>query len=92
MNWDATSLNWADVTVGFSFADSGFPEATFEIFIAPGPGGTDFAFSQTIPSTQRQFTQTEVFEDENGVTYQLRYRNGDVVGPFSNPLDANAHM
>ena len=87
--WDATTPNWADVLVGFSFDDPGLPEGEFEIYIAPGPGGTAFGFAGTIASTERSFRQNEVFNDQNGVTYEIRYRSGDLIGPLSNAVDAN---
>jgi hypothetical protein len=87
--WDESTVGWADVIVSISFNDAGWPAGTFEIFVAPGPGGTAFESSDEISSSARSFRQNMVFNDQNGVTYQLRYRNSEVIGPFSNSIDAN---
>jgi hypothetical protein len=85
--WDETEPGWADAMVLFSFDDPGLPVATFEIYVSFEVGDGSFGFWESISSTVRGFRQNLVFTGQNGVIYKLRYRNGDVIGPFSEEFD-----
>ena len=87
--WAGTTPDVGDAVVEFTFDDSGLPVGTFEVYIARESTGWQFVSFETIPSTARSLRDSAVFDDQIIIRYELRYRNGDVVGPFSQPFDVD---
>jgi len=80
--WDTTEHGWADVTISWTIDYNGFPEASFEVWME-GAGQPDHLVA-TVQGSDRQFFQACVTSGEDTLNYRVRYRNGEVIGGFSN--------
>jgi hypothetical protein len=79
--WDTTEVNYADTTICWTIDYRGFPVASVEVWFRNS--GSTLERIATVPSSDGTFHHTKVVYGEDDVFYRLCYRNGDVVGPFS---------
>ena len=84
--WGSTAEGWADIIVFWDFPGEAAAEAVLEIW------ERDEVYALrlvgTAPVSDHSFTHTKVTEVHGTFYYLARYRNGGVVGPFSNELAA----
>jgi hypothetical protein len=84
--WGTTEAGWADAYLRIIFEHGAFPVATFEVW------GWDInnplQLLDVIPSAAvvDPYHRECVVEDPNVLHYKVRYRSGEVVGPFSNEV------
>ena len=81
--FDATQLNWADITLGWTFVHGTFPVASIELWQSLNGGG--YTLLVTGPSNGVGYYYALAC-DINGGTFDFktRYKNGATLGPFSN--------
>jgi hypothetical protein len=85
VNWDVTTVGWADVDITYTFAYGTFPVANLEVWLAKASGGYVYSLLATIASsTGGDFVQTNASSATDTFRYKMRYKNGSVLGPFSN--------
>ena len=80
--WHATEYGWVDATIYWTIDYAGFPAANVEVWLQYG-AVPEYLVSEA-PSNDREFNQSEVSNSEDELIYRIRYRNGAVVGAFSN--------
>lgn len=74
---------WADVTLDFTFDGALVPIGTIEVWWRREAIDEYFSFVGTIPSTAVQFIHIRSTDIPLFVIYIMRYRNGALIGPFS---------
>ena len=77
---------WWDVVLDFTFDQGGFPDGVIEVFLAWESGGWVSNYVGEVASTERSYRHAEAFDDYThnaNVAYTMRYRCGEVMGPFS---------
>lgn len=81
-SWDTTEAGFADVWVAWTFDHGTFPVATVELWVVTDGG--PLTLLVTIPSTEVTFIYTGACTWEATFEFQVRYRDGATIGPFSN--------
>jgi hypothetical protein len=81
--YDATQVNWADITLAWTFVHGTFPVANIEVWKSLNGGA--YALLATVASTATGYYYALAC-DINGGTFDFkaRYVNGGTIGPFSN--------
>lgn len=87
--WDITTAGWADVSIAWTFAHGSFPVALLELWLSVNGGA--FASWDTFTSTVTNYTYAEATHSGASFRFQLRYRNGATLGPFSNVYQVDAY-
>ena len=86
--WDATQVGLADVGFGYTFQHGTFPQARFEVWLARSSQGWAYNLLETMLSNETD-DHYQLCASSGGETlrYKMRYRYGDIIGPFSNEWD-----
>jgi hypothetical protein len=82
-DWNRTVDGWADVIIEFRFDSGNLPLATFEFWSMQDDVGASYALAGVMPSNERTFIQVQATNASVFIWYKLRYRNGSMIGPFS---------
>jgi len=81
--WDATTVDWADLQVNFTFAHNGFPVALTEMWLSLNSGA--YVLLGTVASTATNYYHANACDLNGGdFNFKARYKNGATLGPFSN--------
>lgn len=80
--WGDTEPGWVDNYLFFSFSPGPLPVASFEIWERDSNNASHLI--ATIGSNAGDYQHARVSEDADTFYYQIRYKNGGTVGPFSN--------
>lgn len=90
VNWDVTTLGWADVDFTYTFVYGTYPVANLEVWLAKQSAGYVYNLLTTIASTTGgHFVQTNASNATDTFLYKMRYKNGGTLGPFSNVFQAD---
>ena len=83
--YNVTQLNWADISIYWTFVHGTFPLASIELWQSLNGGG--YTLLVTGPSNGAGYYYALAC-DINGGTFDFktRYKNGATLGPFSNVL------
>ena len=83
--YDATQLNWADISTYWTFVHGTFPLANIELWKSLNGGA--YTLLVGMPSNGVSYYYALAC-DINGGTFDFktRYKNGATLGPFSNVL------
>ena len=87
--WDQTDIGWTDVNLEFSFNHGLYPPATLELWFKHEGEDPPILFT-TFPSTDTSYLHGDATQVEENLYYQLRYVDGDVIGPFSSEFQVAA--
>ena len=80
-SWDEFEPQWANTYVAWTFLQPELPVGTFEVWCQ---WGTSDELVATVPGSDRVCYLSHVTMGEQTYFYRVRYRDGDVIGPFSN--------
>ncbi len=86
-DWNVSEAGMADLWLAWTFDHGTFPVATVEVWVS-----INFAPAYllvTIPSSEVTYYYPSATESELTFEFQVRYRNGATLGPFSNVYQIN---
>jgi hypothetical protein len=81
--WRGGSPDVGDAELTFTFADPGLPVGLFDVYAERRGIEQSFSLVATCPSTERSIEVSGIFTEQIIIAFEIRYRNGSVVGPFS---------
>ena len=79
--WGATEPGWVDAWISWAIDYAGYPVASVEVWFRRL--ATAEALVATVPSQDNGYAHLRVINAEDELFYRVRYRNGEVVGAFS---------
>lgn len=82
--WDETQVGWADALIDWAFDHGTYPVATLEIWLARDSSDWEFELVTAVPSWTWGYRHSCVSQIEETLLYKMRYRDGSIIGPFSN--------
>jgi hypothetical protein len=80
--WGATDPAWADVFIEWSFDHGSFPVASIELWVSFDFGA--YNLLDTVGSAEPSYYISMASNNEKIFDFKMRYRNGGIIGPFSN--------
>jgi hypothetical protein len=81
--WDATTPNWADLQVNFTFVHGASPVALIEMWLSLNSGA--YVLLGTVASTATNYYHANACDLNGGdFNFKARYKNGGTLGPYSN--------
>ena len=82
--WNRTTPGYADVGLTWSFDHGPHPVASLELWASVNSAG--YSLLATVPSSNTSVFYPNATSVPIFVRVKARYRNGDILGPFSNEL------
>jgi hypothetical protein len=84
--WNDTEFGWVDNYITIEFDAEAVPEAQFEIWERDSNNSSHLL--DTIGSASlTDYRHVMASEDGDTFYYKVRYRNGGIIGPFSNEME-----
>lgn len=80
--WDVSEFGFADVWINWAFVHGSSPVATLEVWVSVNAGV--YSLHATVASTDGEYVYPLACNNETWFDFQVRYRNGATIGPFSN--------
>jgi hypothetical protein len=77
---------WLNVTFDVGVDLKGYPAGQVEIWKGISPNGYVYGWVGNLPGAAGSYSEPQAVNIGEGVRYKARYKNGAVVGPFSNEL------
>jgi hypothetical protein len=88
--WGVSEPEYADVWFEWTFAHGSAPSASIEVWRRVN--GEPYEPIATVPSSHASFYHSTAIREEAQLTYKVRYRNGDMFGPFSNEYIIDVYL